>query len=142
MTNNIIHTIINQLKEGNSKEKAYLGFFQYGRDIDESCIKANKEGLLLYASYLLEAGLEINKRSFDKNKIETFALSPDFISENTDFDFHYIELLNKPRLEIESISEYKESWKDKLVGYVIGGFLISLIVLIIIGFITILKWIF
>ena len=50
MINKTIHTIINQLKEGNSKEKAYLGFFQYGGGTEESCIKANKEGLLLYAS--------------------------------------------------------------------------------------------
>lgn len=142
MTNRNIRTIVDHIREDNSIDNAYLGFFQYGGGIDESFIKANKEGLLLYASYLLEAGLEIESRSFNETKTESFGLSPDFISENTDFDFHYVELFNKSRFEIETIPEYIENRNDKLAGYVIGGFLISLLTLIIIGFITVLKWIF
>ncbi|NIK93516.1 hypothetical protein GZ212_15250 [Mangrovimonas sp. CR14] len=142
MIKTVNQTIIDQIIQGNSSERAYFGFFQYGGGMDESCIKANKEGLFLYAASLIEAGLAIEERGFIENSTQTFGLSADFISENSDFDFPFIELINKPRLEMEPFQEYKQSWKVKLMGYVFGGILLFILLLTLIGFITFLKWIF
>jgi tetrahydromethanopterin S-methyltransferase subunit G len=39
-------------------------------------------------------------------------------------------------------SEYKQTFKDKLGGYLIFGIIASIVILIIIGFVTVIKWIF
>ena len=141
MRKETIKDIIVKLKEIGIAKNAYFGFFQYGGGIYESCIKANKEGLLLYAACLLEASLEIDNRDFTEDKIQTYGLSPEFVSENTDFDFHYVELMNKPKLEIETTPEHKETWKDKLTGYIFGAILIFMLISVIIGIGTITSWI-
>tara|TARA_R110002049_G_scaffold70683_3_gene182485 strand:- start:17 stop:607 length:591 start_codon:yes stop_codon:yes gene_type:complete len=46
---------------------------------------------------------------------------------------------NKPK---NKNSEHKQTFKDKLGGYLIFGIVASIVVLIIIGFVTIIKWIF
>ena len=53
-----IEAIIGELESVASKEKGYFSMWQYGGGPDESFIKANRDGLRLYAIELLKASLE------------------------------------------------------------------------------------
>ncbi|MEM5565739.1 hypothetical protein WNY78_11520 [Psychroserpens sp. AS72] len=137
-----INTTIQRLKESNSEATAYFGFFQYGVGRDESNIKANKEGLRLYAANLLEVSLEIDEREFKENKKEFFTIPEEWLSKNSEFCFEYVELFQQSKTKIEPDIEYKETWKDLLVKYIFIGVLIFILMSILVGAITIIGWLF
>ena len=137
-----LRAVIQQLKETNLKENAYLGFFY---NDDETCyIKANKEGLELYATELLEASLEMDNRVFIENKKEVFNLSLEEFVKDSDFQFSFIELVHKTKTEIlePAKEEPNQTWKDELAGYVIIGCFIFVLISMLTGFVTIITWFF
>ena len=138
-----IKNIISELENNNNKEKAFFGFYQYGGGIDESCIRANKQGLELFSAELLKARAEIDNRTFENGEIEHYQIDISWTDENADFYFDSLELTSKIKTEKEdSFTEYKETWKDELYGYLIFGIIIVLVIIFIIGFITTIRWIF
>ena len=142
MTQKKLENIISDL-ENNNKEEAFFGFYQYGGGIDESCIRANKQGLELFSAELLKARTEIDNRFFENGEIEHYEIDISWTDENADFYFESLELTSKTKTQKEnSFPEYKETWKDKLYGYLIFGIIIVLIIIFIIGLITTLKWMF
>ncbi len=140
MNDKEIGKLINELRSQKNYDEAYIGYFQYGGGPDESCIKANRQGLELHAAELLEAALETEKE-FEKGKIKTFGLDEGISDEESDFFFEYVELIKEVRNDIKPNSEYKETWKDKIFKYGCFGVLIGLGLLIIIGIMTVLSWI-
>ncbi|WP_132706154.1 hypothetical protein [Winogradskyella wandonensis] len=141
MTDEELKKIITELENRNEKEKAYFGFYQYGGGPDESCIKANRKGLELYAVELLKAGLESETREYEKNKVESVGLNTDWTDENGEFFFDYVELTNKDKKSKDkSFPENKETWKDKAFKIGCIGIGILLIGLTIIGFVSVLNW--
>ncbi len=142
VTDKKIENIVSELEKNNEKDEAFFGFYQYGGDKDESCIRANKQGLELFSAELLKARLEIEQRSFENGDIEPFEIDISWTDSNADFYFDSLELTRKIRTEKESFPEYKETWKDKLYGQLIFGIIISLIIILIIGFTTTINWIF
>ena len=142
MTQKNIKNIISEL-EKNDKVEAFFGFYQYGGGIHESCIRANKQGLELFSAELLKARAEIDERTFEKGEIEHYEIDISWTDENADFCFDSLELTSKIKTKQEnSFPEYKETWKDKLYGYLIFGIIILLVIIFIIGLITTIKWIF
>ncbi len=139
MTDEALIKIITELENRNEKEKAYFGFYQYGGAPDESCIKANRIGIELFAAELLKAGIASENLKFSKNRVERIELSSDWIDVDGGFFFDHIEITDKIKLADESFPEYKETWKDKI--YLIGciGMGIILVGLIIIGLYTIIT---
>ncbi|KAA5820432.1 hypothetical protein FPF71_17725 [Algibacter amylolyticus] len=140
MNDKEIGKLINALRSQKNYDEAYIGYFQYGGGPDESCIKANRQGLELHAAELLEAALETEKE-FENGKIKTFGLDEGISDEESDFFFHYVELKKEARNEIKPYPDYKETWKDKLIKYFFFGILIGLGLLIIIGIVTVISWI-
>jgi hypothetical protein len=61
-----LKAIIDQLETANSKDEAYFGIFQYGGGPDESFIKANKQGLELFAAAILRASRDADEIVVDK----------------------------------------------------------------------------
>jgi hypothetical protein len=142
MTDRKIENIVSELEKNNEKDEAFFGFYQYGGDKDESCIRANKQGLELFSAELLKARLEIEQRNFENGEIEPFEIDISWTDSNADFYFDSLELTRKIKTEKESFPEYKENWKDKLYGYLIFGIIVVLVFMLIIGIITTLKWFF
>jgi len=140
MNDKEIGKLINELRSQKNYDEAYIGYFQYGGGPEESCIKANRQGLELHAAELLEAALETEKE-FENGKIKTFGLDEGISDEESDFLFDYVELKKESRNEIKPKSDYKETWKDKLFKYFFFGILIGLGLLIIIGIVTVISWI-
>ncbi len=139
-----LRAVIQQLKETNLKENAYLGFF-CNDDGSETCyMKANKEGLELYATKILEASLEMDRRMFSDKKKEVFNLPVKWFVNDSDFQFSFIELLQKTKTEIiDPIKEeHNQTWKDKLKGYVILGCFIFALISMLTGFVVIITWFF
>ena len=140
MTDLEIRKLIEELRNRNNSDDAYIGFYQYGGGPDESYIKANRQGLEIHAAELLEAALE-TRAEFEKGKEKTFGLDNKLYDNESDYGFDYVELKKEKRNEIKPYSEYKETWKDKIFKVGCIGIGILLIAFIIIGFITVITWI-
>lgn len=119
-----IQEVIAMLQERSPNEEAFMGF--YGNHI-----RANRLGLERYALELLRASI-----GADENP--THPIDTDWISYDTDYLFHYIEV-NKGPSE-EDRYAHGNSLKDTIskISYVLIGF-IGLTVLGI-GCITIINW--
>ncbi|MBO6881793.1 hypothetical protein [Winogradskyella sp.] len=142
MTDKELKKLISELENRNEKEKAFFGFYEYGGGPDESHIKANRKGLELFASELLKVGLESENRKFEKNETESIGLNTDWLDENGEFFFDFVELTKKDKTPTKkTFPEYKESWKDK--AFKIGCLAIGILLvgLIVVGLITVLKWV-
>ncbi|MFZ6051534.1 hypothetical protein [Halocola ammonii] len=136
-----LKSVISELERRNVKDEAYFGFYQYGGAPDESCIKANRKGLELFAAEILKAATESYNRKFDKGKAETTGLDLDWIDENSDFFFDHVELTNKDKQPgSKSFPKNEENWKGKMVMFGFIGIGIGLIALAIIGIGTIVSW--
>lgn len=142
MTQEKIENIISELRSNSDKEKAFFGYYQYGGDIHESCIRANRQGLELFSAELLKARVAIENRNFENGDIEHYELDISWTDENADFCFDTLELTSRIRTEKETFPEYEQTWKDKLYGILIFGLIITLIMMLVIGFITTFNWIF
>jgi len=140
MTDKEIAGLINKLRSEKKYNDAYIGFFQYGGGPDESYIKANRQGLELYAADLLAAALE-TETEFEAGKEKIYELDQDLMDSHSVVRLDYIELKKEKLSEIKPDPEYKETWKDKAIkiGFITIGIL--LILLIIIGLITTVTWI-
>ncbi|UUV20961.1 hypothetical protein [Paenimyroides aestuarii] len=87
-----IQELINQFDTEKLKENAYFGIFQYGGGNDESYIKANKEGLLLYSMYMLIASKNINTiTDISKDKTIPFERFVDWIDKDSSTIIGYVE---------------------------------------------------
>lgn len=104
-------------------------------------IKANKDGLMLYAATLLEAAAEVDVRSFE-SQLETFRLNDDWISENSEFYFSFVELYQQTKDEIEPPIEHIETFPEMSIRYLIISILIFILISILVGIGTILSWLF
>ncbi|MEG0917688.1 MAG: hypothetical protein RSF68_11810 [Myroides sp.] len=140
-----IQELINQFDTEKLKENAYFGIFQYGEGKDESYIKANKEGLLLYALQLILASEKIEKISVPNSiqKSVTFGVNDEWekekwIDEDSSRIIGYIE---KFEVDHEKIIEKNNSNVfQKLIP--IGCFLLFIIfgVSFFVGLAEIISW--
>ena len=135
-----LQTIIDQLASGNSKDEAYFAIFQYGGGPDESFVKANKQGLTLFAASILKAS-----RDFDEVVVEgeKANIPLDYKEAWVDGDtfLYYVEPAPEKR---ENVTHefHTETWKDQVmkVGCVAG--LILAAIALVVGLITMVKWFF
>jgi len=141
MTDEKLKEFITELEKRNEKEKAFFGFYQYGGGPDESCIKANRKGLELYAVQLLKAGIESENLEYNENKVQSIGLDTKWTDENGEFFFDYVELTKKEKELNEKFPEYKDTWKDQIFKVGCIGIGILLVGLILVGLITVITWI-
>ena len=125
-----------------SKELIERGFISFHYEDQGDYIVANKDGLKLFALDLLESSLEIENRTFKKNKKEFISLNLDWVSKQSEMSFSFIEFTNKSKAEIEPIKDYKQTWKVTLGGYILGGLLIFILISVLVGAVTIIGWLF
>jgi hypothetical protein len=142
VTDKEIENIISELKQNNKKEESIFGFYHQDGDEHNTSIRANKQGLKLFAVELLKASVETENRNFENGEIEYLEIDIDWTDSNADFYFNSLELTKKIKTEKdEAFPKYEESWKDKLYGKLIFAIIITLIIMLIIGIITTINWI-
>lgn len=142
LTKEELQKIIDQFDEDELKKQGIFGISQYGVGSDESFIRANKEGLELFALQLLKSAIETEDILSDKEKnIIPLDYDEDWVDENSDTYLQYVEpIADKQKLNPKS--EYKSTFSDKLMPYGCGLVLLILLVSVIIGFSTLLNWLF
>ncbi|MCG9793267.1 hypothetical protein [Flavobacterium algicola] len=142
MTNVQLHKIIEKFDENDLKIKGIFGIFQYGGGSDESFIKANKEGLELFALELLKSANSTEEVLNDSEKtIIPFQHNEDWIDENSNTIIEYIEPLYYNR-KINVQKDYKTKNIEKLISLGFGFLGIILVISVLVGFATIIKWMF
>jgi len=127
-----LKNIIEKLKYKKSAKESRFGFYQDPENIT-GYIKANKQGLELYAAQLLEAAIT------DDNHL---AINTNLTDKSSEFFFDSVDIIKKSKLE----NEYYENQKRPLTDHLLGiGIIIALTLLIIcslIGIITVITWLF
>ena len=137
-----LQNVIDKLENACPNEKAYFGIFMYGGDPTESYIKANKEGLELFALEILKVAQDSEKllKSDKDTSVFPEGFKEDWIDNESSTFIQYVELTNEIRANVEE--PYSETWNDLAMKFgCIGGILIAIISFIV-GFVTVLKWLF
>jgi hypothetical protein len=132
--------LIEQLRSTINTEEATFGIFQYGGGTDECCIKANKEGLQLYALELLMAAQKTEEGFEDPEKqIIPISYQENWIDGDSDVLLQYIDPAQKRAGT--AIVEQKSTLHDKLVSG--GCFLLFVFIVlsVLVGAVNIIKWI-
>ena len=140
-----ITEIINLLKAESDEDNAYIGFFLENKPHSESgietIISANKDGLLLFAHRLISYSQELENME-GGNSIYLSGNHPDWMDLNSDVHFEYLEKSNGSAIERNDIPSSQVSFKNKIVGYLVGGLLIFLLAIMIYGFATFISLFF
>ncbi len=142
LTKEELQKIIAQFDEDELKRQGIFGISQYGGGSDESFVRANKEGLELFALELLKSAREIESVLSDPEKnIIPFDYDEDWVDENSDTFIQYIEpIADKQKLKPKS--EYKSTFVDKLMPFGCGLIAIILVISVVVGLVTVFNWIF
>ncbi len=132
--------LIEQLKLSISEDDATFGIFKYGGGADESYIKADKQGLRLFALELLMAAQKSNEILHDREKsIIPIEFEKSWVNEDSDTIIEYV-------MPVVSRSNARQpvgptnTIKDKLIGAGFIALMIFLILSMIVGIFSILKW--
>lgn len=141
MTQDELQKIIEELEARVSKDKATFGIFQYGGGPDESFIKADKEGLKLFALELLKAANKSNDILEDKEKnVIPIELDESWVNEQSDTVIQYVEPVAE-RLPSEKPVKHKTTFFDKLLPFGCFTVLTILLAALLVGLWTLAKWI-
>lgn len=139
MTKAELQNIIDQFDEDCLKKEAVFGIFQFGGGSDESFIKANKQGLALFAIQLLKSAKNIEESSIkDGKKTMPFDYEEDWIDGDSNTFVQYIEFAEKQHFKKET----SVGLKGRLNTWGCVFALITLLALIITGLVTFFKWLF
>lgn len=140
MTKEELITLVKNLDEDSLKEQGIFGIYQYGGGPDESSIKANKEGLQLFALELLRASDNFkNKTHGNHEKIFNLNYDENWIDKNSHIFINFIEHSSKEETTINE--EQIENFIDKLIPYGCGAIFILIGFSILLGLIQILDFI-
>lgn len=137
-----LQDFINQFDIKKMEQEGIFGIYQYGDGPEGSYIRANKAGLQLYAIELLKGAIAMD----EKTKSNETDRIPMYANENwMDFDstivIDYIEPVDKIE-DYPSQPNSKLSVKDTLIPYGCGIIVIISIIALLVGFVSIAKWIF
>lgn len=142
MTQEELENIIKGLETSVSKETSTFGIFQYGGGADESFIKADKAGLILFSIELLKAAQKSNEPLSDIDKsIIPIEFEEEWINEKSDTVIQYIEPV-KERQSRTPQATHKDTIADKLLPIGCIAVLALLIFALFVGLWTLAKWIF
>lgn len=142
LTKEDLQKIIDQFDQDELKRQGIFGISQYGGGSDESFIRANKEGLELFALELLKSARDTEATLADaEKKVIPFDYNENWIDESSDTFIQYVEpITDKQKLQPKK--EYKTTITDRFMPYGCGLLAIVLVVCVIVGLVTLFKWLF
>ncbi|MFY0675494.1 MAG: hypothetical protein JXQ87_19010 [Bacteroidia bacterium] len=137
-----LQNIIDELEKEDRKQKAYFGIFEYGGGPDESYIKANKQGLELFALEILKAARNSEEllKSEKEESVFPLGFDEDWIDDDCSTYIQYVEPTNEIRTNVKQES-YVETWKDKTMKFGCISVILISIISAVVGIVTIIKWI-
>jgi len=142
LTNEELQKSIDYINEQDLKGLATFGIFAIGDNWDEIAIKANKEGLQLFALQLLKASQQTKNVLLDKD-IDTIPLdsNAEWINPESDIKIFYVEQVDKTYKE-EKADNRKETFTDKSMKYGCVAIFILLVIAMLVGLWTLGKLLF
>ncbi|MDI9309757.1 MAG: hypothetical protein QM535_06045 [Limnohabitans sp.] len=124
------------------EQEGIFGIYQYGDGPEGSYIRANKEGLQLYAIELLKGAIAMDEKTkFNETNAIPMCDNGNWMDLNSTIVIGYIESVDKIE-GYPSQPNSKLSVKDTLIPYGCGIIVIISIIALIVGFVSIVKWIF
>ena len=137
-----LQNIIDEFDKEDRKQKAYFGIFEYGGAPDESYIKANKQGLELFALEILKAARDSEELLKSEREESVFPLGfdEDWIDDDCSTYIQYVEPTNEIRTNVKQVSNV-ETWKDKTMKFGCISAILIAIISAVVGIVTIIKWI-
>jgi len=141
LTKEELQKIIETLDQRTSKENASFGIFHVHGSM-ESLIQANKEGLQLFAIELLKAANETDDILKDPEKnIIPISSEEDWINDESQTIIQYVRPIENIQVAKDDIKR-KEAFFEKLIPFGCLAGLLIIAVSLIVGFWTLVKWIF
>jgi hypothetical protein len=133
-----LQRLIDAIEKNNLKGEADFGIFQYGGGPDESLIKANPQGLALFAAQLLKAAKEAEDQTINSIPLD---IEESWVDKKSSIFIQYIQLIKEKQEKIISPhATLPSSAKDKF--FFAAGILVLVLLLITlgVGIWTIIKW--
>ncbi len=142
LTKEELQKIIDQFDEEELKRQGIFGISQYGNGPGESFIRANKEGLELFALELLRSARDTEAvLSDNKKNIIPLNYAENWVDENSDTFVEYVQpIADKQKLKPKA--EHKSTFAGRLIPYGCVLVAIILVIALIVGLITLFKWLF
>jgi hypothetical protein len=142
LTKEELQKIIDQFNEEELKRQGIFGISQYGSGSDESFIRANKEGLELFALELLKSARDTEAILSDTEKnIIPFDYDENWVDENSDTFIQYVQPI-ADKQKIKPKTDHKTTFTERLMPYGCGLVAIILVIAVIVGLVTLFKWLF
>lgn len=133
---------INQFDINKLEQEGVFGIYQYGGGSNESYIRSNKAGLQLYAIELLKGAIAMDEKTkSNETDIIPMCANENWMDLDSTIVIDYIEPVNKNEV-YPFQSNSKPSLKDTLIPYGCGIIVIISIIALLVGFVSIAKWIF
>ncbi|GAA4338801.1 hypothetical protein [Flaviaesturariibacter amylovorans] len=138
MNRDSLQDIIQQLRPADGGDSARLEF--YFAQEPNGFIRANQEGLRLFARELLQASLTLDYQSPSDNA--QIPLTGSTLASSGEFRPYYLEQWQEPVASHEEPARPQPFWKQQLVKYGVWLGVLVFLFSAVIGFITFLRWIF
>lgn len=124
-----------------AKDSALFEFHYHDGYEDAIYIKANRDGLLLFAMELLKVSATISQSGSEPVE-KTISFDDSGMMEYSQVSILYIEpTLQKKQKTIKALT-HKKTWKDSFAQIGCIGVVIIFALSAIVGFISILRWLF
>lgn len=130
-----LQELIDKLEETQLEHDAYFKIGSENGHHTESYIRANKQGLQLFALRLLKASNQNEKTSLP----HWFDITEEWLDDSEVF-INHIQILQEKRTKIHPETEYSATG-GKLLGYGCVLVMLLLITSTIIGLVTIIQWV-
>ncbi|MBK7127838.1 MAG: hypothetical protein IPM74_14625 [Crocinitomicaceae bacterium] len=138
MNKDELQKIIDQLESSNSKEDAYFGIFDFGHESGESFVKANKEGLELFATELLKASRDADEIVADeKKKIINVEYNAAWIDGDTLIQYVQPSIEKRVNAKFEPP---KQTWLGRIAGAGCLALILIAVAAFAIGLFTMFSW--
>lgn len=142
MTKEELQKIIERFDEEELKQQGFFGLAHYQGDPYESFIRANKEGLELFALELLKSARDYEGMLMDKTKRGIpFGANENWMDENSDVFIQFVEPITDKQ-PLKQKVDHKLTFADRLGMIGCGLVGITLIISLIVGLVVICKWLF
>jgi hypothetical protein len=136
-----LQNIIDQFDEDELKRRAIFGISSID-GASECSIRANKEGLEIFALELLKSARESDEvLSASGEKIIWLDRYADWLDENSDIVINYIEPIGDNQ-KLQPKTVHKKKLIDKVLPYGCGCIGAFLLISLLVGLISIFEWLF
>lgn len=138
MSNEELIALVNRFHSEHGTGKASFGIFQYGGGTDENYIRANRDGLILYARSILQAAISIRETEQPGSTIP-FDLDGSWVDPSSTSFIGYVEPINGGGVQVAAAPKGRTNVLASAGCAVLG---VLILVALVVGLYNVFTWIF